>query len=507
MAHDDRPGDDPKPKRRGKAPIITLEAADVTPPVTDSAGAEAQATETPAPETPALDAPATPSDETLAPIEAETAAVEPVTAEATAPLAAESTDAPTIEAPAADAARADTIVPDPVVAPAEPPPPPPPADPAPAPGGFGRLVAAGLVGALLTGGLGVGAVSTGLVTLPAGDGAARDARIEALETQLRQVAARPAATPAPAAPDLAPLTRRIEALDAARATLESRLATLEQRPAATGGPAASGAAAPAVDLTPLRSEIDGLKAEIARLSARPADAPAAPAISPADIDQRIASAVTAARDAAERRIAELDAQIRAARTALTELAPKVSSLETSRGQAGDSGRRAALVVSLGALRAAVERGQSYAAELRAAAALGLPADAVSALEPQAERGLPTIAALTQRFTALAPELLKAATPPASDGSLLDRLTASAQSLVRVRPVGEAAGDDVPTVIARIEAKLRRSDLAGALADLDKLPERVKTSTAAFAAEARARLGADTTLRRLSAEAATAMGGG
>ncbi|MBX9992538.1 COG4223 family protein [Phreatobacter oligotrophus] len=500
MAHDDRPGDDPKPKRRGKAPIITLEAADVTPPVTDSAGAEAQATETPA-----LDAPATPSDEPPAPVEPETASMEPVTAEVTAPVAAESTEAPTIEAPPADAANADTIAPDPIVAPAEPPPPPP-ADPAPAPGGFGRLVAAGFVGALLTGGLGVGAVSTGLVTLPAGDGAARDARIEALEAQLRQVAARPAATPAPAAPDLTPLTRRIEALDAARATLESRLATLEQRPAATGGTAASAAPAPAVDLTPLRSEIDSLKAEIARLSARPADATAAAAISPADIDQRIASAVTAARDA-ERRIAELDAQVRAARTALTELAPKVSSLETSRGQAGDSGRRAALVVSLGALRAAVERGQSYAAELRAAAALGLPAEAVAALEPQAERGLPTIAALTQRFTALAPELLKAATPPSSDGSLLDRLTASAQSLVRVRPVGEAAGDDVPTVIARIEAKLRRSDLAGALADLDKLPERVKTSTAAFAAEARARLGADTTLRRLSAEAATAMGGG
>lgn len=502
MAHDDRPGDDPKPKRRGKAPIITLEAADVTPPAPDSAAAEA-----PAPETPALDAPATPVDETPVPANAETMAAEPVTAEATPPVAPETTDAPAIAAPAAEAAAAETIRPDPVAAPAEPPPPAPPADPAPASGGFGRLVAAGIVGALLTGGLGVGAVSTGLVPLPAGDSGARDARIEALEAQLRQVAARPASTPAATGPDLTPLTRRIEALDAARATLESRLATLEQRPPASGGGTASGAPAPAVDLAPLRSEIDGLKAEIARLSARPAEAPTAPSISPADIDQRIASAVSAAREAAERRIAELDAQIRAARTTLTELAPKVSSLETARGQAGDSGRRAALVVSLGALRAAVERGQSYAAELRAAAAVGLPADAVTALEAQAERGLPTIAALTQRFTALAPELLKAAAPPSSDGSLLDRLTASAQSLVRVRPVGEAAGDDVPTVVARIEAKLRRSDLAGALADLDKLPERVKTSATAFAAEARARLGADTTLRRLSTEAATAMGGG
>lgn len=511
MAHDDRPGDDPKPKRRGKAPIITLEAEDVTPqPETDSPAAE-----TTVGETPGLDAPATTSGEAAPSTVVDVAAVEPVSTEGETAVPPDAAEPQASNVPAAEPSPTESTTPpdeaaglDPVAAPAEPLPPPPlpTAEPAPASGGFGRLVAAGVVGALLTGGLGFGAVSTGLLPLPAGSRAANDERIGALEAQLRQVASRPTGAPA-AAPDLAPLTRRIESLDAARAALEGRLAALEQRPAPAGASAAPGNPAPAVDLTPLRSEIDALKAEIARLATRPAETPAAPSVSPADIDARIASAVTAAREAAERRIADLDAQIRAARGSLAELTPKISSLETARGQAGDAGRRAALVVSLGALRAAIERGQSFAAELRAAAALGLPAEAVSTLEPQAERGLPTIAALTQRFTALAPDLLKAAAPATSDGSLLDRLTASAQSLVRVRPVGEAAGDDVPTVVARIEAKLRRADLAGALADLDKLPERVKTSATAWAAEARARLGADTTLRRLSAEAATAMGGG
>ncbi|MCZ8316829.1 mitofilin family membrane protein [Phreatobacter sp.] len=497
MAHDDRPGDDPKPKRRGKAPIITLEAADVTPPP----AADSAATEAPSGESQAPDAPAA---EPVAAIPGENPSAEPKADDAA--LAHDRPPTPDAVVTPQEPAGIDPAA---APVPAEPPPPAPHrAEPEPASGGFGRLVAAGVVGALLTGGLGIGALSTGLLPTASSDGAARDARIGDLETQLRQMASRPAPATAPA-PDLTPLARRIEALDAARAALETRLAALEQRPAsATAGtaPASTSSAAP-VDLAPLRAEIDGLKAEVTRLAARPAETAPAPSVSPADIDGRIAAAVTAAREAAERRIAALEGDIRTARSALAELAPKIAGLETARGQAGDSGRRAALVVSLGALRAAVERGQSYAAELRAAASLGLPADAVSALEPQAERGLPTIAALTQRFTALAPDLLKAAGPATSDGSLLDRLTQSAQSLVRVRPVGEAAGDDVPTVVARIEAKLRRSDLAGALADLDKLPERVKTSATAFAAEARARLGADTTLRRLSAEAATAMGGG
>jgi hypothetical protein len=511
MAHDDRPGDDPKPKRRGKAPIITLEAEDVTPsPATDSPAAGGPTGDAPGPDVPAMA-----SEAAVQSTDDNAATVEPASAAAETAAPADPTEPTVSEAPPAEPVLADTMTPpaetaglDPVAAPVDPPPPPPPPadEPAPASGGFGRLVAAGIVGALLTGGLGFGAVWTGLLPMASGNGATTDERIGALEAQLRQVASRPAGAPA-SAPDLTPLTRRIESLDAARAALEGRLAALEQRPAPAGGDAAPGNPAPPVDLAPLRSEIDGLKAEMARLAARPAETPTAPSVSPADIDARIASALTTAREAAERRIADLDAQIRAARGALAELTPKVSSLETARGEAGDAGRRAALVVSLGALRAAIERGQSFAAELRAAAALGLPAEAVSALQPQAERGLPTLAALTQRFTAIAPDLLKAAAPASSDGSLLDRLTATAQSLVRVRPVGEAAGDDVPTVVARIEARLRRGDLGGALADLDKLPERVKTSASAWAAEARARLGADTTLRRLSAEAATAMGGG
>jgi len=547
MASDDRPSDDLKPRRRGKAPTITLEAQEIaatpdptppTPPVDtnpDAAPASAPllapdeaeagpASETPPGTDPASDA-APPADTGQAadPDPVDRPAAHETSAEGPVPPVTGGTEPETLPPVAENPSvgQEPTVAQEPSVT-QDPPPSEPPAAPrsheeAPPGPGFGRLVAAGLVGALLTGGLAAGAQIAGYWPgAPRQDTAALEQRLAALDAQVRQVAARPAATAPAATPavDLAPVTRRIEALDQARATLETRIAALEQRPAAAEG-GTPAPAAPPVDLAPLRTEIDALKTAVeavAAQQARPATppAPAAPAVDMGDVDRRIAAAVSPQSN----RIAELagsvqllQAEVKATTAAAATVGEKVAALETARTEAGDAGRRAALVVGLGALRAAVDRGQPYAAELKAAQALGLPAPATEALAPHAERGLPTTGALAQRFSALSPALMRAAPGPAAEGTLLERLTASAQSLVRIRPVGEAAGDDVPTVIARVEAKLRRADLAGALADFDRLPEPVRALGADWAAEARARAAAETSLRRLSAEAAGALSGG
>ncbi len=290
---------------------------------------------------------------------------------------------------------------------------------------------------------------------------------------------------------------------------------MERRPAA---PAAQGSQQPpAVDLAPLKTEIDALKVAVEAVASAqrtaaqtPAAAPAAPAIDMAAVEARVAALLApqgSRIEAATGRLRALDEEIKATAAAARALGDKVTALETARTQAGDAGRRAALVVGLSSLRAAVDRGQPFAGELKSAAALGLPAEAVRSLEAHAERGLPTSAGLAQRFSALVPALLRAAPSRTTDGTLLDRLTATAQNLVRVRPVGEAAGDDVPTAVARAEAKLRRGDIAGALADIDRLPEPVRALAASWTAEARARVAAETTLRRLTLDATAALTGG
>jgi hypothetical protein len=519
MATDDRPTDDAKPKRRGKAPTITLEASEVVQePVMPAADAPLPP-DTPGP----ADSLATSSDPP-AETAAETSPPDPAV-DTPAPAA----DGPQLVEPSAPEQDGTFREPAPrTMADAAPDPAPQPAAPlaTPAQGsGFGRLAAAGLIGALLTGGLGVAAQIGGFLPGQNRDQTrALEARIADLDRAVKEIGARPAPAPAPAV-DLSPLTRRLETLDTARSAMETRIATLEQRPTAAAGSTAPGSAAPATDTDATGREIEALKVAVEAIasaqrnlaaaaaasppSAAQPSAPA-PAVDMAAVDSRIRT-VTAGQ---AERVAALEAAILALRREVEGMAAttkaaetRIAALDAARSQASGVGQRAALVVGIGALRAAVERGGPFAQELRTAQALGLSAEAARSLTAAAERGLPTQAQIAQRFAALAPSLVKAAPAGSPPGGLLDRIAAGAQNLVRVRPIGEAAGDDVPTVVSRVETKLGRGDLSGALADFDRLAEPVRAIGASWAAEARARLAADEALRRLGADAVQSLTGG
>lgn len=509
MATDDRPTDDGKPKRRGKAPTITLEASEVVQettatgasPAPDAAGStDSRVTAADA----ASEAPTSESSQEIPTAEPSPALVDPPTPEP---------DGTFREPPPRAMAEASANEARPAAA------------PPPAQGtGFGRLAAAGIIGALLTGGLGVAAQVGGLLPGQSRDRTqALEARVDELNRILKEVSARPVPAPVAAAAsvDLAPVTGRLEALDAARARLETRIAALEQRPASVATPAAPGDAAASVDTAAINREIEALKVAVeaiagaqrnlaATASSAQMPAQSAPAADLGAIDARIRSAtapqaerITGLETALTALRREVEAAAAAGRTAET----RIAALDANRTRASDIGQRAALVVALGTLRTAVERGGAFAPELRAALALGLPAEAARPLSAAAERGLPTQAQVAQRFAALAPALVKAAPGAGAPGGILDRLAASAQNLVRVRPIGEAAGDDVPSAVSRIEARLGRGDLGGGLADFDKLPEPVRAIGANWAAEARARHAADEALRRLAGDAVQSLTGG
>lgn len=530
--------DDVTPKRRGKTPVITLEAQDVTPAATEAdRGKDASADE-------ALASAAT-TDEVKtagAEVPSDAATPEQIAAEAT-PLPAEGLP-PSGDAAAEPVTASESPPPVDSPPPVEPEPvveaekapepvshePAPPLAPAQESGGFGKALAAGVIGALLAGGATIGAIVAGWVPSSNSDALAPlEQRLTALDSRLRELAARPLPTPA-AAPDLAPLTGRLEALDAARAALEQRIAALEQQPApAVPAPQPSDGSAPAptVDLRPVNAEIQALKRALEAVQAAQRTAAAAPpAQAPAPavdmeavrtaIDTRVRSAVTPQAErlaALDQRLQALARDIEAQAAQATSrageaqvAAERLAALEAARGQANAMGQRAALIASLGSLRAALDRGVPFTAELKTAQGLGLPADAAAPLAGVAERGLPAPPEIARRFSALAPSLVRAAPAAAASGGFVDRLTASAQSLIRIRPIGEAAGDDVPTTVSRIEAKLARADLSGALADFDRLPEPVKAVGASWAADARARLAADEALRRASADVLQSLGG-
>jgi hypothetical protein len=74
--------------------------------------------------------------------------------------------------------------------------------------------------------------------------------------------------------------------------------------------------------------------------------------------------------------------------------------------------------------------------------------------------------------------------------VVDRLLASARSLVRVRPVGNVQGDGVSAHIAHFRDAVTGGDLAKAAEEYDALPDRVKAAGADFMAGLQARLKAD-----------------
>src|SRR5262249_44959917 len=102
------------------------------------------------------------------------------------------------------------------------------------------------------------------------------------------------------------------------------------------------------------------------------------------------------------------------------------------------------------LRDTVARGDPYASELTQLKPL-VPQAQLTPLESFAASGVPTTAALARELAGLMPSLraraARAEAPPPKAG-VIERLQASAERLVRIRPIDEPRGDDVAAVLAR-----------------------------------------------------------
>jgi hypothetical protein len=162
------------------------------------------------------------------------------------------------------------------------------------------------------------------------------------------------------------------------------------------------------------------------------------------------------------------------------------------------------VVVASTLNAAVERGTPFVAELAAAKAAASDPKALAALEPFAASGVPGTAALARELTALMPALAKTVGTASRDSSILDRLKANAEKIVRVRPIDDATGDDPVAVVRRIERRAEQGNLNGAMAEIAKLPAPAQALTKEWVARVEARNAAVEATRRFSAAALAAI---
>jgi hypothetical protein len=218
-----------------------------------------------------------------------------------------------------------------------------------------------------------------------------------------------------------------------------------------------------------------------------------------------AAAAEEAKSAGQTGVQRSDVDALNNRIAALESAVKSLSADVAHRTPSADDRAARLTVATEGLRAAVERGAPYQAELAAAKSLGADQNVTASLEPFAADGVPNATALAHELSMLTPALLQASGAAPSQGSFLGRLQANAQKIVRIAPIDVPAGDAASSVIARINADAARGDTAAALADIGRLPEAARALAENWVKKAETREAAIAASRRIAADALAALG--
>src|SRR6516162_8422095 len=228
-------------------------------------------------------------------------------------------------------------------------------------------------------------------------------------------------------------------------------------------------------------------------------------IAAAEAQAKSLNAAQAAKTASKTDVQRSDFDTLAQRIMALESATKALAAATAPLAAGADDRAARLTIAAEALRAALERGAPYQAELATLHALGVDQNATAPLEAFAATGVPSAAALSRELEALVPAMQDAAAPTRDDATFFGRLTANAQKLVRISPAGAPQGNDPTAVVARIYFDAAHADIAAALADINTLPDPAKSLAAVWSKKAAAREAALAAGRRIAADALAALG--
>lgn len=193
------------------------------------------------------------------------------------------------------------------------------------------------------------------------------------------------------------------------------------------------------------------------------------------------------------KLAGLDALVKSADEASKAQEGRLAALEQSMSQlsskveAQASQPKIALAIAASALKSALDRGAPFASELETFAAISPDAPEIATLRAYAEKGVSTRTEIAAEVDAAANAMVAAATPVDQNAGFLQNLMSSAESLVKVRPIGAVEGAGAPETVARMEVAVNQGDYAKALSEYETLPEAVKTAGADFAGKLKARL--------------------
>jgi len=268
-------------------------------------------------------------------------------------------------------------------------------------------------------------------------------------------------------------------------------------------PGSSAPTTPSADVANLSAEIDGLKQSVANLAAAPSTS------DNEALKQRIAALEATAKtpsaaatdatavDALNQKIADLTGQIDQLRGAVTQAAEQKTSdgadieqrLAEAEKKLNEPRQDVAVAKAIAAaeLKAAIDRGGPFIAELDTFASVSADDPVTTDLRNFAETGVPSRAELIRQVPDVARAIIDSVDQVDRNQSWSDRLMASAKSLVKVRPVGNIEGASVEAIAARMEDKVKNGDLQGAASEWADLPAPAKQASAAFKQSLEARI--------------------
>jgi hypothetical protein len=327
-------------------------------------------------------------------------------------------------------------------------------------------LAAGLIGAVLAliaaGGLQYAGV-LGSPGAPSGAPALDGVQSEIAALQQEIAALKQSA----GAPD-ADLAGQVDALSISLDQVKADVAALQQAVDTAGSGDDAG-------LQALDSRVKEIETAIAGLGQTGAQAPATEI---AAIGDRIAGLEALVKSAGEKATAD-EGRIAALEENVAALSGKIDA------QAAQP--KIAMAIATSALKAAVDRGAPFLAELETFEVIAPDAPEIPELRVHAEKGVASREEILAETDEAAKAMIAAGRTVDTNAGFFERLLNSAESLVTVRPIGAVEGEGVPETVARMEVALNAGDYAAAIAEYEKLPENVRAAAGAFVEKVRNRL--------------------
>jgi uroporphyrinogen-III synthase len=293
------------------------------------------------------------------------------------------------------------------------------------------------------------------------------------------------------------------AVDLARRDLGARLDDLEKRVRALSATTAERPGAPDAAIGELRSRVEALESRPAPTQTPPSTPP--PTASSADAEKEVAT-LKREIEALQSAIKALDQSVLNQREQTKMLSDAVGARGAGDQKALAAARASAVIGVAVRLSSALDLGLPFAQDLALLASLS-QGDAklneiASALQPYAQSGVASRAALAAEFPAVAKA---AVAEDLADDSFGERLLGKLRSVVSLRRVGDVPGDAVDAKLARAETALKAGDLRKAVDLVKSLPTQVANATSAWLARAQAHLAATQNVDQLAAYAVQLLG--